>query len=104
MQGRQLEMEFVGHFAFEMSESCELNYVEVKKEERGAKGAPNIASGSRVRLMHTEGAPAFTAKNRYGLPHSIRYDLGQGAAQLIPYLPGLAQSSAPAPVETKEAA
>lgn len=58
------------------------------------------ATGGDTILMHTIGKPAFTAKNRYGMPPTIRYDLGAGYSALAPYFPN---TEAPA-AEQKEAA
>lgn len=45
------------------------------------------ATGGDTILLHTVGKPAFTAKNRYGMPAQIRYDRGEGFNALAPYLP-----------------
>lgn len=45
------------------------------------------ATGGDTVLLHTVGKPAFTAKNRYGMPAQIRYDKGEGFKALAPYLP-----------------
>ncbi|HEU5019660.1 MAG TPA: ATP-binding protein [Pseudolabrys sp.] len=45
------------------------------------------ATGGDTVLLHTVGKPAFTAKNRYGIPAQIRYDKGKGFEALAPYLP-----------------
>ena len=74
--------------------------IEVKTEDRGLKGTRAIASSKRIRKIYTEGSPAFIAKNRYGLPPELRYDIGKGYAALAPYLPTHAAPSA----EQKEAA
>lgn len=52
------------------------------------------ADGGDTILIHTVGRPAFVAKNRYGMPATIRFDRGKGYAALAPYLP--AQPAAPA--------
>lgn len=64
--------------------------VQVETEQRGMN-KDNVrarAKKSSLVMMHTVGAPAFTAKNRYGIPAEIRYDRGNGFASLAPYLPG----------------
>lgn len=78
--------------------------VEVRTEERGPKNTRTIASGKRIRKIYTEGTPAFVAKNRYGLPVELRYDLGQGYDVLAPYFPGAAESVGADAAEEKEAA
>ncbi|TPK59061.1 MULTISPECIES: ATP-binding protein [unclassified Mesorhizobium] len=45
------------------------------------------ATGGDTVLMHTVGKPAFTAKNRYGMPPTIRYDKDAGYQALAPYFP-----------------
>jgi Holliday junction resolvasome, helicase subunit len=45
------------------------------------------ATGGDTILLHTVGKPAFTAKNRYGMPAQVRYDKGKGFEALAPYLP-----------------
>src|SRR5690606_16989644 len=49
--------------------------VETKKEKSTVR---TRATGGDTILIHTVGKPAFTAKNRYGMPPSIRYDKGEG--------------------------
>lgn len=68
--------------------------VQVKTEDQGFNKQRARADGGGVVLIHTVGKPAYTAKNRYGIPATVRYDLGQGFAALAPYLPG--NNSAPA--------
>lgn len=62
--------------------------VVTKEEERGGKTVRARGTGSsRVRMIYTEDTPAYTAKNRYGLPQSIRFELGGGYTALAPHLP-----------------
>ncbi len=46
------------------------------------------ATGGSTVLMHAVGKPAFTAKNRYGMPEMLRFDRGEGYAAIAKYLPG----------------
>lgn len=80
--------------------------IAVETEQRGmdAKNVRARAKNDRTVLMHTVGAPAFTAKNRYGIPAELRYDKGQGFTQLAPYLPGFQDAASEEPAEQKEAA
>lgn len=71
--------------------------VTVKTEEVGFNNERAIASGGGTILIHTVGKPAYTAKNRYDMPPTIRYDKGQGFAALAPYFPTYS-------VETKQEA
>jgi len=59
----------------------------VKTEDAGFNRERAMASGADTVLIHTTGKPAFTAKNRYSMPHTIRYDIGQGFAALSQYFP-----------------
>lgn len=61
--------------------------VTVKTEDGGFNKERARADGGGAILMHTVGKPAFTAKNRYGIPASIRYDKGKGFQALAPYFP-----------------
>lgn len=61
--------------------------ISVKKEEQGFNKERAIADSSSVVLIHGIGKPAFIAKNRYGMPPSIRFDKGRGFAALAPYFP-----------------
>ena len=45
------------------------------------------ATGGEATIMHTVGKPAFTAKNRYGMPAQIRFDKGKGYEALAQYFP-----------------
>lgn len=58
--------------------------VEAKKDKSVVR---TRATGGDTVLIHTVGKPAFTAKNRYGMPPTIRYDKGNGYAALSQYLP-----------------
>ena len=73
--------------------------VKTKEEDLGFNKKRARAEGGTVRLIFAEGRPAFVAKNRYGIPPSLRFDLGRGYAALSQYLPG-----AVAPEAQKEAA
>lgn len=72
--------------------------IAVKSEDVGFNKKVRHAEGGGLRWIYTEGRPAFTAKNRFGLPERIKYDAGQGYAQLSPYLPLVGATT------TKEAA
>jgi hypothetical protein len=58
------------------------------------------ATGGDTVLLHTVGKPAFTAKNRYGMPPQLRYDKGKGFEVLAPFLP----VTQPAPAAEQKAA
>lgn len=73
--------------------------VQVKTEEQGFNKQRARADGGGVVLIHAIGKPAFVAKNRYGMPATLRFDRGSGFAALSQYLPGAVQ-----PEAAKEAA
>lgn len=60
------------------------------KEEKGKgfdqKRSRGEGSATTV-LIHGVGKPAFVAKNRYGIPESMRFDRGGGFAALCQYFP-----------------
>lgn len=68
--------------------------INVEPEKKDKPGSRAIARPSRVRKIYTEGTPALTAKNRYGMPPELRYDLGKGYAAIAPYLPGHGRGAA----------
>jgi hypothetical protein len=82
-----------GAIAREVDAILFLNSPRSTKKDETAKGTTAkdtkrvIATGNRIRLIYTEATPAFIAKNRYGMPPDLRYDLGKGYAALAPYLP-----------------
>lgn len=77
--------------------------VTVKTEESGFnKERARAADTGGVVLIHAIGRPAYTAKNRYGIPATLRYDIGQGYAALAQYFPGTDAPETAA--ETQEAA
>jgi hypothetical protein len=78
----------------------------VKAEDVGFKKTVRRAEGGDVRWINCAPNPAYTAKNRFGLPDRVLYQKGQGYAQLAPYLPGRPQppASAPKSETAKEAA
>ena len=67
--------------------------VTVKTEDQGFNKERARADGGGAILIHSVGKPAFTAKNRYGIPPTLRFDRGQGFAALSPYLPGEPQQT-----------
>jgi Cdc6-like AAA superfamily ATPase len=64
--------------------------IAVTSEDAGFNKQVRRAEGGGTRWIYAEGRPAFTAKNRFGLPPKLRFDQGKGYAQLAPYLPGQA--------------
>lgn len=75
--------------------------VSISKEEQGFNKQRTRASGGGTTLIHAVGKPAFTAKNRYGIPATVVFDRGKGFAALSQYLPGFVAKPA---TEQKEAA
>jgi len=59
----------------------------VKEEDKGFNKTRAHAEGGSQRFMYCEGRPAFTAKNRFGMPPKIVFRPGQGYAELSKYFP-----------------
>lgn len=79
--------------------------VSVKKEDQGFNKERAIAEGQATILIHAVGRPAFVAKNRYGMPPTLRYDRGKGYAAIAQYLPGHdAEPAEEAPAKARKAA
>lgn len=68
----------------------------VKEEKQGFDKKRAIADGSSQRFIFAEGRPAFTAKNRFGMPPKIVFRAGQGYAELAKYFPAQPGSETPA--------
>lgn len=66
--------------------------IAVTSEDVGFNKQARRAEGGGLRWIYTEARPAFTAKNRYGLPPKLKFDEGKGYAQLRDYLPGQPQN------------
>jgi len=77
--------------------------VTVKTEDQGFNKERARAAGDGAVLIHAIGKPAFVAKNRYGIPATIRFDRGKGYEAISHYLPGGAPVEA-APATKKKAA
>lgn len=78
--------------------------VQVKTEDIGFNKARARADGGGTVLIHSIGKPAFIAKNRYGIPATVRFDRGQGYAALSQYLPGAPVVTEAKPATRKKAA
>lgn len=59
----------------------------VKEEDQGFNKKRAHAEGGQTRFIYCEGRPAFTAKNRYGMPPKLVYRHGEGYAALAKYFP-----------------
>ena len=59
----------------------------VKEEKQGFDKKRAIADGSTQRFIYAEGRPAFTAKNRFGMPPKLTYRQGQGYAEMAKFFP-----------------
>ncbi|MCE7028445.1 ATP-binding protein [Jiella avicenniae] len=71
--------------------------VKTEEEKKGFNGTRTRASGAAtVVLMHPIGKPAFVAKNRYGMPESLRFDRGKGFEALAGYFPNWTETTATA--------
>lgn len=69
--------------------------VSVAKEEQGFNKTRSRATGGGTILIHAIGKPAYTAKNRYGIPATMPFDRGQGFAALSQYLPINVEAASP---------
>lgn len=78
--------------------------VTVKTEEQGFNSSRARADGGGTTLIHTTIKPAYTAKNRYGMPPTIRYDLGSGFSAISQYLPNFADAPEAADAKPKKEA
>ncbi len=63
-------------------------FTDSKKERAGIITGIVKGVGGGTRWIYAEGRPSFVAKNRYGMPDRLQYQLGAGYAALAPYLPG----------------
>lgn len=66
------------------------NSITVKGEDSKKPASSSnraIADGGAQVWMHTKARPAFTAKNRYGIPDKLLYKRGEGYAELAKYFP-----------------
>lgn len=68
--------------------------VAVKQEDQGFNKTRARADDVSITLIYAVGKPAFIAKNRYGIPATVRFDRGNGYAELAKYLPGGATAKA----------
>lgn len=67
----------------------------IVSEDQGFNRMRNRADGGATRWLHTEGRPAFVAKNRYGLPAKIRVGLDFDVMkELAPMFPSVANNGA----------
>lgn len=67
--------------------------VTVKTEDVGFNKERALASGADAIIIHAVGKPAYTAKNRYDMPPTIRYEKGQGYKALAAYFPNAGTDS-----------
>jgi AAA domain len=69
--------------------------VVIKSEDAGFGKKRIRADGGSTRYLHFEGRPAFTAKNRYGLPAKMPVPLDfEFASKLAPFFPSAAPAGA----------
>lgn len=78
--------------------------VTVKTEDVGFNKQRARAAGDGAVLIHAVGKPAYTAKNRYGIPATLRFERGKGYEVLSSYLPGAPVEEPAAKPATKKAA
>lgn len=78
--------------------------VSLAKEKTGFNNERNVAGGGDTRWIHATPNPAYTAKNRYGIPPRQMFTRGQGYTALAPYLPGMGAEPGVAPLAHQAAA
>ena len=66
--------------------------VSIKEDEAGFNKKVKHAEGGGTRWLHAVGRPAFTAKNRYGIPDRVVYRRDEGYAAIAQYLPAQYES------------
>ncbi len=57
----------------------------IVEEKQGKDVKSRHATGGGTRWIHCEGRPAWCAKNRFGMPDKIRYQIGTGFSSLAPF-------------------
>ncbi len=65
--------------------------VDEKKSPNAKEVVRRVGQGNNLRWIYTEGRPAFTAKNRYGMPEKFTFTKGEGWAQLARHFPARSQ-------------
>lgn len=78
--------------------------ITVQSEDTGFNKQVRRAEGGGIRWIYTEARPAFTAKNRFGLPWRLKYDQGKGYSQIAPFLPSASVPDAATQLSVKEVA
>lgn len=78
--------------------------VNVETKEAGFSERSIVKDSGGVVLIHTSGRPAYTAKNRYQMPPTIRYNVGKGYEVLAPYFPSTYSNAPVEAASAKEAA
>jgi hypothetical protein len=75
--------------------------VVIQSEDAGFGKKRVRADGGSQRYLHFEGRPAFTAKNRYGLPAKVPVPLEFDFAKIASFFPATAAEAAPTSVAPK---
>lgn len=76
----------------------------IKSEDTGFGKKLNRAEGGGNRIVYCEGRPAWTAKNRFGLPDKFTFTRGQGFAEIGKFLTPIAAEPEKPAKATKKAA
>lgn len=63
----------------------------IRTEEVGFSGERKLGTGQGERFIHTDGRPAFDAKNRFQMPFEIQMPNANGFAAIAPYIPFFAE-------------
>jgi hypothetical protein len=65
------------------------------KKEGGNKHGRAIGEGGSNIFIRPKGRAAYTAKNRWGIVHKIRFEIGRGFSEIARFLPGGVDESPP---------
>lgn len=63
--------------------------ISIKSDEQGFNRERHVAQGGANIFIHATGRAAYVAKNRFGIPPKVKYELGRGFEALAPYLPAI---------------
>lgn len=65
-----------------------MNYrVDIKETEISRDKKVSHAEGGKDRVLYFNGSPAYVAKNRYGMPDSVRFKMGKGYDSVCEFFP-----------------
>lgn len=90
----RLHKRAIGLFQDEVDAILFLNQdVVIKTDQNIKKAVRTRADGGGNRWIYASPRPSFVAKNRYGIPDRVAFELGQGYTKLEPYFPARASNA-----------